>query len=94
MQAALKLIGGGRDDDGHFDPEWASGPLPHELEDLPYRVEVWDETGSYPEILVAISVSAALAYAAYYAAAREFFGRDVTLKLRGETLSHWRVRRN
>lgn len=95
MQVALRVHCGGRDDDhGHFPEDWADGPSPAELEDLPYRIEVWDESGAFTELLVAVTVSPALAYAAYYAAAREFTGRDVTLKHKGMILSHWRAHPN
>ena len=95
MQAAVQIRFGGSDDDaGGFERDWQGGPLPSDFEDLPYRVEVWDATGSFPESLVAITVTPALAYAAYYAAAREFHGRDVTVKHKGQTLSRWRGRIN
>lgn len=74
--------------------EWRDGPLPSDFGDLPYRVEVWDPTGTFPETLVAITVTPSLAYAAYYAAAREFHGRDITVKHQGLTLSRWRGRSN
>lgn len=57
-------------------------------------MEVWDEHGEAPELLVSVSISASLAYAAYYAAAREFFGRDITISHKGMTLAHWRTRQN
>ena len=93
MPVALRLHCGGRDDDhAHPGAPWADGPSPDDLEDLPYRIEVLDETGSFAEALVAVAVTPALAYAAYYAAAREFMGRDITLRHRGMILSHWRAR--
>jgi hypothetical protein len=84
---------GGPDED-HPDPGGQAHGRSAETggEDLTYRVEVWDEAGEGPELVVAITATPALAYAAYYAAAREFAGRDVTLKHRGATLSHWRTR--
>jgi hypothetical protein len=93
MQVALQLHCGGRDDDhAHLPDDWRDGLNPAELEDLPYRIEVWDESATQPEMLVAVTVSPALAYAAYYAAGREYAGRDVTLKHKGMILSHWRAR--
>jgi hypothetical protein len=96
MQAALRIIYFVGRDDGRDPPPgaWAGGFSPAESEDLPYRVEVWDESGEHPEMLVAVSISASLAYAAYYAAAREFFGRDITIRHKGETIAHWRTRQN
>jgi hypothetical protein len=60
-----------------------------ETEDLPYRVEVWDETAAFVERVVAVSANPAIGYAAYYAAAREYPGRDVTLRHKDRILSRW-----
>lgn len=65
------------------------GGFPLEGEDLPYKVEVWDETGRYVEQVVAISVSPAIGYAAYYAAGREFPGRVITLRHKSRVISRW-----
>ena len=65
------------------------GGFPLENEDLPYRVEVWDETWAFVEHVVAVSANPAVGFAAYYAAAREFPGRDVTLRHKGRVLSRW-----
>lgn len=62
---------------------------PHEHEELPYKVEVWDETAAFVEHVVAVSANPAIGFAAYYAAAREFPGRDVTLRFKGRILSRW-----
>jgi hypothetical protein len=62
---------------------------PIEREDLPYRVEVWDETARYVEHVVAVSANPSIGYAAYYAAAREFPGRDITLRHKDRILSRW-----
>lgn len=66
-----------------------SGGFPNTGEDLPYRVEVWDETGKFVEQVVAVSVSPAIGYAAYYAATREFPGRTITLRHKSSVLSRW-----
>jgi hypothetical protein len=63
--------------------------FPHAGEDLPYKVEVWDEMGKFVEQVVAVSVSAAIGYAAYYAATREFPGRAITLRHRQAVISRW-----
>ena len=67
----------------------SGGGFPLENEDLPYKVEVWDETGKFVEQVVAISASPAIGYAAYYAATREFPGRTVTLRHKASVLSRW-----
>ena len=63
--------------------------FPLEGEDLPYKVEVWDEAGKFVEQVVAVSVSPAIGYDAYYAATREFPGRAITLRHKGAVLSRW-----
>jgi hypothetical protein len=80
-------------DQGDRGPPFGSGfgPLAGEGDDLPYKVEVWDETGVYPERVVAVSANPSIGYAAYYAAAREFPGRIITLRHKGEILSRWTV---
>lgn len=65
------------------------GEFPHEGDDLPYKVEVWDETSKYVEQVVAVSVSPAIGYAAYYAATREFPGRAITLRHKAAVISRW-----
>lgn len=74
--------GGGR-------PSAGFAGLPRENEDLPYKVEVWDEGGEFVEHVVAVSANPAIGFAAYYAAAREFPGRDITLRHNGRVLSRW-----
>jgi hypothetical protein len=85
-----------RDDDDPPRPRGGFGDehgLAHS-DDLPYKVEVWDETGSFPERVVALAVTPALAYAAYYSAVREYAGRDITLRHKGQTMSRWHARLN
>jgi hypothetical protein len=60
-----------------------------EGEDLPYKVEVWDEAGQYVEQVVAVSVSPAIGYAAYFAATREYPGRAITLRHKAMVISRW-----
>jgi hypothetical protein len=63
-----------------------------ELKNLGYRVEVWDAAGERVERLVAATSTASLGYAVYYAATREYPGRQLTLSRDGVTLSRWTVR--
>ena len=76
----------GDGDDGQIMPP---GGFPLEHEDLPYKVEVWDAAAAFVEHVVAVSANPAIGFAAYYAAAREFPGRDVTLRYKGRILSRW-----
>lgn len=68
------------------------GGFPAESEDLPYKVEVWDETGRFVEAVVAVSLSPAIGYAAYYAATREYSEREITLRHNSTVLSRWSPR--
>lgn len=63
--------------------------FPGDREDLPYKVEVWDAAGKYIEQVVAVSVSPAIGYAAYFAATREFPGRAITLRHKASVISRW-----
>jgi hypothetical protein len=65
------------------------GPSPNEHDELPYRVELWDETKSDVEHVVAVTASASIGYAAYYAATREYPGRYITLRHKSQVLSRW-----
>jgi hypothetical protein len=63
--------------------------FPVDTDELPYKVELWDEAGEVVEQLVAVSASPAIGYAAYYAATREFPGRPITLRHRTRVMSRW-----
>jgi hypothetical protein len=63
--------------------------FPVDNDELPYKVELWDEEGQFVEQVVAVSSSPAIGYAAYYAAAREFPGRPITLRHRTRVISRW-----
>jgi len=65
------------------------GEFPQDAEDLPYKVEVWDESGKFVDQVVAVSVSPAIGYAAYFAATREYPGRAITLRHKSTVLSRW-----
>jgi hypothetical protein len=76
-------------DDGQDGTHKPLGGFPVEGEDLVYKVEVWDEAEEFVERVVAISVSASIGYAAYYAATREYPGRCITLRHRKTVVSRW-----
>lgn len=92
MQGVFWLCADQDDSHSHAGPAGLDRVSPSGAEDLGYRVEVWDAEGRQPELLVAIATTPSLGYAAYYAAAREFVGRDITLTHKGATLSRWRAR--
>lgn len=62
-------------------------PLP--AEDFPYKIELWDDRKQAVEQVVAVASSAAVAHAAFYAAAREFGDRFVTLRHKASIINRW-----
>ena len=58
-------------------------------DDFAYKVELWDEQRRAVEQVVAVATSAAIAHAAFYAAAREFGDRYITLNHRGAVINRW-----
>lgn len=62
---------------------------PPEGEDLPYRVEVWNADKTAIEHVVAVTASASIGQAAFYAAAREFVERYVTLRHKQAVINRW-----
>lgn len=56
-------------------------------EDLPYKVELWDESRSSVEQVLAVTAHGSIGYAAYYAAAREYPDRYVTLRHKNSIIS-------
>jgi hypothetical protein len=56
---------------------------------LPYRVELWDQTKSFVEQVLAVTAHGSIGYAAYYAATREYPHRYVTLRHKGGIVSRW-----
>ena len=69
--------------------EPSSAPSPTGREDLPYKVEVWDEAGLAVEQVLAVTASGSIGYAAYYAATREFPNRRITLRHKNRVMSQW-----
>jgi hypothetical protein len=56
-------------------------------EDLPYKVELWDEGKRAVEQVLAVTASGSIGYAAYYAAAREYPDRYITLRHKNRTVA-------
>ena len=78
-------------DDGHYGGH-AGRPFvtaPGSGEDLPYKVELWNEDKSSIEQVLAITASGSVGYGAYYAATREFPTRYITLRHKTNILSRW-----
>lgn len=66
-----------------------SGPGKTEPDDLPYRVELWDETRSSVEQVLAVTANGSIGFAAFYAATREFPDRYITLRHNQSIVSRW-----
>jgi hypothetical protein len=65
----------------------SSGPQEHE--DLPYRVELWNPERTAVEQVLAITANASIGYSAFYAAARDYFDRYITLRHKASIISRW-----
>jgi hypothetical protein len=64
-------------------------PTPNERDDLPYKVEIWDEDKAGVEQVIAVTASASIGYAAFYAAAKEFPLRYITLRFKNRVVTRW-----
>jgi hypothetical protein len=80
----------GRDDADHK-PRGGSGHSAAPHDDLPYRVELWNEDRTAVEQVLAVTAHSSIGYAAYHAATREYPDRYVTLRHRSRILSRWNV---
>jgi hypothetical protein len=60
-----------------------------EAEELPYKVELWNDAKHAVEQVLAVTASASIGYAAYFAATREFPDRFVTLRHKNSVVSKW-----
>lgn len=60
-------------------------------EDLPYKVEIWNEPGAAVEQVIAVTANASIGYAAYYAATREYPDRHITLRHKSSVVARWRA---
>jgi hypothetical protein len=58
-------------------------------EDLPYKVELWDEAKKSVEQVLAVTASGSIGYAAYYAATREYPQRYITLRHKNSVVARW-----
>ncbi|MGY3602678.1 MULTISPECIES: hypothetical protein [unclassified Bradyrhizobium] len=68
-------------------PAQRSGQSTASREDLPYKVELWDESRTSVEQVLAVTANGSIGYAAYYAAAREYPDRYVTLRHKNSIVS-------
>jgi hypothetical protein len=82
----LKPSGDDPDEDQYAPPP---GSNPKSSEDLPYKVELWNETKTKVEQVLAVTASGSIGYAAYHAATREFPDRYITLRQKDAIVSRW-----
>jgi len=59
-------------------------------EDLPFKVELWDEGKKNVEQVLAVTAHGSIGYAAYYAATREYPDRHITLRHKNSVVARWR----
>lgn len=64
-------------------------PDPTERDELPYKVEIWAPDKAGVEQVVAVTSSASIGYAAFYAAAKEFPQRYITLRFKNRVVTRW-----
>jgi len=67
----------------------ASAPDLAGREDLPFRVELWNEARTSVEQVLAVTASGSIGYAAFYAATRELPERYITLRHKHRIVSRW-----
>ena len=86
-QIPLQLGSGSEPEDDGAGVSRRQAPQPGE--DLPYKVELWDQGKRTVEQVLAVTASSSIGYAAYYAATREFPERYVTLRNKNDIVSRW-----
>jgi hypothetical protein len=77
----------GDDAEDSASPKISHFGSPAPREDLPYRVELWDERKMSVEQVLAVTANGSIGFAAYYAAAREYPNRYVTLRHKNSIVS-------
>jgi hypothetical protein len=85
----LRLVTSG-DHEGGQPKEDPTGRRSMARDDLPYKVELWNEPGSAVEQVIAVTANASIGYAAYYAATREYPDRHITLRHKNSVVARWR----
>jgi hypothetical protein len=89
LQAWPLRLAPGSDADGGSNEPAPLTPRPAGREDLPYKVELWDEAKNSVEQVLAVTSNGSIGYAAYYAATREYPHRYVTLRHKNSIISRW-----
>lgn len=89
MHAPVRRVMSSDEERGAKPQRAAARQKPSTGEDFAYKVELWDEKRQSVEQVLAVAASAAIAHAAFYAAAREFGERFVTLRHKGNIINRW-----
>src|SRR5689334_15953382 len=84
----FSLASGSDPGDGSQAPGHSNRTAPRR-EDLPYKVELWDEGRNSVEQVLAVTANGSIGYAAYYAATREYPSRYITLRHENRIVSRW-----
>lgn len=79
--------GAGNSDNVPQDDGADRGTAPRD--DLPFKVELWNEERTSVEQVLAVTAHSSIGYAAYHAATREYPDRYVTLSHQNRVLSRW-----
>jgi hypothetical protein len=85
--AGYRASGGDPEDESP--PAARLGRMTGGREDLPYKVELWDEAKKNVEQVLAVTANGSIGYAAYYAATREHPDRYITLRHRSRIITRW-----
>lgn len=88
--AAAVYRAGSNDDEPSLSKRRAAGSEAATNPEFRYRIEAWDEAESFVEEVLAVARSGPVAYAAYYAAAREWPGRNIALRDGDRIVMRWR----
>jgi hypothetical protein len=56
-------------------------------EDLPFKIELWDQAKKAVEQVLAVTANGSIGYAAYFAATREYPDRYITLRHKNRTVA-------
>jgi len=83
-----RLASGDDPDDARHEPVRLDR-LTSGREDLPYKVELWDQARQSVEQVLAVTASGSIGYAAFYAAMREYPNRYITLRHKNSIVSRW-----
>jgi hypothetical protein len=71
----------------------ASTPGLREEDDFPYRVEIWNPTGTVLQQTLAITISKNVGFASYYAALEQLSDGLIVLRHKNDVLARWNARK-